>query len=133
MHRTGEGRKRTGWPSGLQACSTGLTGSPTTTGRRVRASEEGVPVADLGAEGTAPIHLRVEGLTPLTLPGSRRRARYDGQMSDELSGCDLDFREDPTPDEDIDGVVLFAGIDPEDADAVSDHAEAWRRLGKEQG
>lgn len=54
-------------------------------------------------------------------------------MSDELSGCDLDFREDPTSDEDIDGVVLFAGINPEDAEAVEDKAEAWRRLGEEQG
>lgn len=49
-------------------------------------------------------------------------------MSEELSGCDLDFRESGTADHEIDGVVLFAGIDPEDADAVSDHAEAWRRL-----
>lgn len=136
MHRTGEGRKRTGWPSGLQACSTGLAGSPTTTGLRVRASEEGVPAADLGAEGTAPIHLRVEGLTPPTLPGSGRDARYDGRMArhdwnpDDLEpdGCDLDFRENPTSDDDIAGIVLFAGIDPEDADAVSDKAEAWRRL-----
>lgn len=46
----------------------------------------------------------------------------------ELDGCDLDFREQPTSDADIDGVVLFAGIDPEDADAVDDHAESWRRL-----
>jgi hypothetical protein len=52
-------------------------------------------------------------------------------MSGELCGCDLDFREEPTPDDDIDGVVLFAGIDPEDADAVDDKAEAWRRLSQE--
>lgn len=48
-------------------------------------------------------------------------------MSDP-DGCDLDFRDDPTPDKDIDGIVLFAGVDPEDADAVDDLAEAWRRL-----
>lgn len=46
----------------------------------------------------------------------------------ELDGCDIDFRQDPTPDDHIDGVVLFAGIDPEDAEAVDDKAEAWRRL-----
>lgn len=45
-------------------------------------------------------------------------------------GCELDFTENPTADTDIDGIVLFAGIDPEDADAVSDKAEAWRRLGE---
>jgi hypothetical protein len=131
VHRTGEGRKRTGWPSGLQACSTGLAGSPTTTGLRVRASEEGVPAADLGAEGTAPIHPRVEGLTPLILTGSTGVVRYDGRMDElEPDGCDLDFRENPTADTDIDGIVLFAGIDPEDAEAVEDKAEAWRRLGE---
>ena len=43
-------------------------------------------------------------------------------------GCELDFTENPTADTDLDGIVLFAGIDPEDADAVSDKAEAWRRL-----
>jgi hypothetical protein len=52
---------------------------------------------------------------------------------DELCGCDLDFREDATPDDEIDGVVLFAGIDPENAEAVEDKAEAWRRLGQVQG
>ncbi len=46
----------------------------------------------------------------------------------DLDGCDLDFTEAPTADDDIPGVVLFAGIDPEDADAVDDLAEAWRRL-----
>lgn len=47
----------------------------------------------------------------------------------EPDGCDLDFRENPTSDTDIDGLVLFAGIDPEDADMVSEKAEAWRALG----
>ena len=46
----------------------------------------------------------------------------------EHDGCDLDFTENPTPDADIDGIVLFAGIDPEDAEAVQDKADAWRRL-----
>lgn len=56
-------------------------------------------------------------------------ARHDWNPDDlEPDGCDLDFRENPTSDADIAGIVLFAGIDPEDADAVSDKAEAWRRL-----
>ena len=50
----------------------------------------------------------------------------------EPDGCALDFTEAPTADEDIDGVVLFAGVDPEDADAVDDLAEAWRRLAAHQ-
>lgn len=130
MHRTGEGRKRTGWPSVFQTQHTGLTGSPDKNGAAtVRASEEGIPVADLGAEGTAPIHLRVEGLTPPIFHRSYRLVRYDGWMDElEPDGCDLDFRENPTADTDIDGIVLFAGVDPEDAEAVDDKAEAWRRL-----
>jgi hypothetical protein len=51
----------------------------------------------------------------------------------ELDGCDLDFRENPTSDADIDGTVLFAGIDPEDADAVDDLAGSWRRLAAQEG
>lgn len=50
----------------------------------------------------------------------------------EPDGCALDFTTGATPDEDIDGVVLFAGTDPEDADAVDDLAEAWRRLAAHQ-
>lgn len=37
--------------------------------------------------------------------------------SDELDGCDLVFTdEEITKDDDIDGVVLFAGVAPEDVD-----------------
>jgi hypothetical protein len=50
----------------------------------------------------------------------------------EPDGCDVDFTKDATPDEHIDGVVLFAGDDPEDADAVDDLAEAWRRLSDQE-
>lgn len=32
---------------------------------------------------------------------------------DELDGCELDFSENPTPDDEVDYVVLFAGV-PED-------------------
>ena len=40
-------------------------------------------------------------------------------------GCAVDMTKDPTPDEDVDGVVLFAGVDPVDVD---DHAKALRAL-----
>ena len=46
----------------------------------------------------------------------------------EPDGCDLDFTKDATPDEDIDGVVLFSGADPGD---VADLADAWRILAEE--
>jgi hypothetical protein len=53
------------------------------------------------------------------------------ELVDHLSGdtdpdgCALDFTADATPDEDIDGVVLFAGADLGD---VADLADAWRIL-----
>ena len=50
----------------------------------------------------------------------------------EPDGCALDFTDAPTADDDLDGVVLFAGTDPEDAEAVDDLAEAWRRLAAHQ-
>lgn len=137
MHRTGEGRKRTGWPSVFQASSTRTQATPPSRG-----STQGVvgdvPSVDLGAGGTATTHLRVEGLTLFLIHhGWHRSARYDATMradwtaEPEPDGCDLDFRTSQTPDADIDGIVLFAGIDPEDADAVSEKAEAWRRLAAE--
>jgi hypothetical protein len=43
----------------------------------------------------------------------------------EPDGCELDFTDGATPDEDVDGLVLFAGTDPGD---VLDLAEAWRIL-----
>lgn len=43
---------------------------------------------------------------------------------DDLDGCDEDFG--ATPDDDLDGVVLFAGV-PEDE--VEAHADALRSLG----
>jgi hypothetical protein len=43
-------------------------------------------------------------------------------------GCELDFTDDPTADEDLDAVVLFAGVDPGD---VPDLADAWRILAEE--
>lgn len=43
----------------------------------------------------------------------------------EPDGCGLDFTDAPTSDDDIDGVVLFAGVDEGD---VADLADAWRIL-----
>lgn len=43
----------------------------------------------------------------------------------DADGCDLDFAEDPTPDEDIDLLVLFAGVPP---DQVEQHAADLRAL-----
>ena len=47
------------------------------------------------------------------------------QTHGEPDGCALDFTAEPTADEDVDAVVLFAGADPGD---VLDLAEAWRIL-----
>lgn len=43
----------------------------------------------------------------------------------EPDGCDLDFTKDATADEDVDALVLFAGVDPADVD---DHAAALRAM-----
>ena len=48
-----------------------------------------------------------------------------GELDEEEDGCALDFTVEPTADEDVDGVVLFAGVDPGD---VPDLAEAWRLI-----
>jgi hypothetical protein len=46
--------------------------------------------------------------------------------------CDDDLQPDPTPDEDIDGVVLFADVDPTDVDAIEARTEEYRQLFKEK-
>jgi hypothetical protein len=51
-----------------------------------------------------------------------------GELDEEEDGCALDFTVDPTPDEDIDGVVLFAGMDLEDRDAVAARELEWKLL-----
>ena len=51
-----------------------------------------------------------------------------GELDEEEDGCALDFTVAPTADEDIDGVVLFAGLDLEDPDAVAARADEWRTL-----
>lgn len=43
----------------------------------------------------------------------------------EVDGCDVDMAENPTSDDDLDLVVLFAGVDPAD---VERHAAELREL-----
>ena len=47
---------------------------------------------------------------------------------DLLDGCELDFTEDPTPDEHVPYAVLFAGIDKRDRSAIEARARIWRAL-----
>lgn len=43
----------------------------------------------------------------------------------EISGCDADFREEPTEDSDVDLVVLFASVDESDVEALT---VEWKSL-----
>lgn len=47
---------------------------------------------------------------------------------EQLDGCDLDFSADPTPDGDMAAVVLFADVDPSDADAVAARVAEYREV-----
>jgi hypothetical protein len=38
-------------------------------------------------------------------------------MDDSHDGCEVDFTHGPTADDDIDGVVLFAGVPADEVDA----------------
>jgi hypothetical protein len=51
------------------------------------------------------------------------------KSSDELCGCDLDFRDGAVADDDLDSLVLFADVDPGDGAAVAARAAEWRQLG----
>jgi hypothetical protein len=46
----------------------------------------------------------------------------------DLDGCDLDFTQDPTPDDELDALVLFADVDTSDPDAVAARAREWGEL-----
>jgi hypothetical protein len=49
---------------------------------------------------------------------------------DDADGCDLDFAGDVAIDDgDVDAVVLFADVDPGDADAIASRAQEWGALG----
>lgn len=50
----------------------------------------------------------------------------EGDDEHTLDGCDVDLAEDPTSDEDLPYLVLFAGVP---ADQVEQHAAALRELG----
>ena len=49
-------------------------------------------------------------------------------MSEDLSGCDLDFRESWNLDDEIDALVLFADIEHEDSAAVSKRKSEWEAI-----
>lgn len=42
-----------------------------------------------------------------------------------LDGCDVDMAVDPTPDDELDLLVMFAGVDPAD---VETHAAGLREM-----
>jgi hypothetical protein len=51
------------------------------------------------------------------------------EEDEELTGCDADFlEEERTADEDVDAVVLFADVDPDDEEAVSKRKEEWSQV-----
>jgi hypothetical protein len=47
---------------------------------------------------------------------------------DDVDGCEIDFTEDPTPDDDLDYVVLFADV-LGDEKAIEARADEYRALG----
>jgi hypothetical protein len=54
---------------------------------------------------------------------------WEDDDSDTLDGCDLVFTDDEmVKDEDIDGVVLFAGIDPSDEVSIAIKKAEWEDL-----
>ncbi len=46
---------------------------------------------------------------------------------DLLDGCDLDFTDAPTSDDDLDGVVLFADVSDDPA-AIEERRAEWQEL-----
>ena len=46
--------------------------------------------------------------------------------SDDIDGGEAAFAENPTADEDVPYIALFAGVAPEDVERVADE---WRQLG----
>jgi len=51
------------------------------------------------------------------------------ESEEELDGmCDSDLQPTPTQDDDIDGVVLFADVDPSDVEAIEKRTEEWKEV-----
>jgi len=44
------------------------------------------------------------------------------------SGCDIDFRDDPTPDEHVDYLVLFPEISPDNSEQLERARIEWEKL-----
>lgn len=53
---------------------------------------------------------------------------HDELDPDLIDSCDADFTVDPTPDDELDFVVLFADVDPSDVDALERRAAEWAEL-----
>ena len=49
-------------------------------------------------------------------------------MSEELSGCDLDFRESWNLDDEIDAIALFADVDEDDKIAIAKRKAEWEAI-----
>ena len=48
---------------------------------------------------------------------------------DEVDGCDLDFAVDPTPNDEVDLVTLFAeGLDPNNPKTIEEVRAEWEEL-----
>lgn len=52
------------------------------------------------------------------------------ELDDDLiDGCDIDFTEDPLPDEEVDLFVLFAeALDPNTSSTVEERKAEWEAL-----
>jgi hypothetical protein len=49
--------------------------------------------------------------------------------NDELDGlCDPDIQPEPIPDEDLDGIVLFADIAGQDLEAIDKRKKEWEEV-----
>lgn len=53
-----------------------------------------------------------------------------GEIRDDVDGCKIGLSLDglATPDDDVDGFVLFADVDPHDSEAVTARQQAWQEL-----
>lgn len=47
---------------------------------------------------------------------------------DLVDGCDIDFAAEPTSDDDLDALVLFADVDTNDPAAVEARRREWEAL-----
>jgi hypothetical protein len=53
---------------------------------------------------------------------------FDVLEDDEVDGCDVDLTKSPTPDGDLDGIVLFADVDLADVDRIERRVAEYDEL-----